>query len=459
MRGERMMHAADGNGDGKPEPDDLLASTDKAFRPVDPQIGPDGALWFGDWCNALIGHMQYSQRDPNRDHVRGRVYRLVAKDRPPIETVIQYGKTEAELLEQLREYEPRTRYRARRELYARPTWKVVPVVKDWVAELETDDAEYERLRCEALWILQSHHAVDEQLLHDVLRSKSADARAAATHIVADERDYLPSAQELLAAQATDDHPRVRLEAIRGLSFFPNMDAVNAALKVLELPMDSWLSYTLEHTMVALEPAWSEAYTGGTLSAGNGAGQEFVEKMLANRRPGLVAESHLKVLLNPEASDTARLRAYMGVEGLRGKAENGEAVFRRVCAACHKIGDDGFNFGPELSDVGKRLTRREIHESILEPSKKVDPKYVATTVYTVDGLTEIGLVVEKNYKSITLVVAEGKKKVIARDDIDELVETKQSSMPENLASTLAPAEFLDVIEFLSKQQAEPAKSGN
>ena len=60
-------------------PDDLLVSTDKNFRPVDPQIGPDGALWFGDWCNALIGHMQYSQRDPNRDHQRGRIYRLVYK--------------------------------------------------------------------------------------------------------------------------------------------------------------------------------------------------------------------------------------------------------------------------------------------------------------------------------------------------------------------------------------------
>jgi hypothetical protein len=90
LRGSRIMHpiksrppvAGNGSSDEKPLPNDLLASTDKVFRPVDPQIGPDGALWFGDWCNALIGHMQYSQRDPNRDHVRGRVYRLVAKNRP-----------------------------------------------------------------------------------------------------------------------------------------------------------------------------------------------------------------------------------------------------------------------------------------------------------------------------------------------------------------------------------------
>src|SRR5258707_3393574 len=95
---------------------DLVKSTDKHFRPVDPRIGPDGALWFGDWANALIGHMQYSQRDPNRDHKNGRIYRLVYKDKPLLTPVTQAGKSEAELLDQLREYEWRTRYAARPQL-------------------------------------------------------------------------------------------------------------------------------------------------------------------------------------------------------------------------------------------------------------------------------------------------------------------------------------------------------
>lgn len=71
-------------------PDDLIRSDDKHFRPADPQIGPDGALWFGDWANALIGHMQYSQRDPNRDHTRGRIYRLVYPSRP-VRSVTQFN--------------------------------------------------------------------------------------------------------------------------------------------------------------------------------------------------------------------------------------------------------------------------------------------------------------------------------------------------------------------------------
>src|SRR5688500_13687922 len=129
-RGHRLMRIVrNEQGMRKRIPHDLLASTDKNFRPDDPQIGPDGALWFGDWCNALIGHMQYSQRDPNRDKKHGRIYRLVYKDRPLLDPVTQHGKSELELLEQLREYEPRTRYRARRELRDRPNDVVAKAVK------------------------------------------------------------------------------------------------------------------------------------------------------------------------------------------------------------------------------------------------------------------------------------------------------------------------------------------
>jgi putative heme-binding domain-containing protein len=115
-----------------------------------------------------------------------------------------------------------------------------------------------------------------------------------------------------------------------------------------------------------------------------------------------------------------------------------------------VGDVGTEFGPNLSDVGKRLTRRDIIDSVIEPSKKVDKKYVATSIITTEGRTEVGLVIEQDDKSVTLVMAEGKRKTIPRDEIDEMTETNQSSMPENLAATLAPTEFLDVIEFLARQ---------
>jgi hypothetical protein len=60
---------------GKRAPN-LLNSSDRNFRPGETQIGPDGAIWFLDWHNPLIGHMQHNARDPLRDHVHGRIYRI-----------------------------------------------------------------------------------------------------------------------------------------------------------------------------------------------------------------------------------------------------------------------------------------------------------------------------------------------------------------------------------------------
>ncbi|MEX2171577.1 MAG: PVC-type heme-binding CxxCH protein [Pirellulales bacterium] len=449
FKGHRLMQAAQDEGGNKKEvPDNLLISSDKNFRPVDPQIGPDGAVWFGDWCNALIGHMQYSQRDPSRDNVHGRIYRLVAKERPLLDSISQHDKSEAELLEQFRVYEPRTRYRARRELHDRPTPVVAAAVKKWVVELDPEDPEYDRLRCEALWVLQGHHAVDAELLEGVLQSKAFQARAAATHLAADEREYLRGAFEMLQAQVRDEHPRVRLEAVRGLSFFPTLESVDAALVALERPLDSWLRYTLEHTIGALEPVWAEGFQAGALASGNPRAQEFVADYVARQRPGLAAQGHLKLMLNPDAPADARNQGYEALEKLAGNAGNGQAVHRRICATCHKVGDTGYEFGPALTDVGKRLTRRELIESIIEPSKKVDPKYVTTSVLTADGLTEVGFVISRTEDSLTLALPEGKQKTFANDDIDEVFETKQSSMPENLGSTVSPAEFLDVIEYLT-----------
>ncbi len=64
---------------------------------------------------------------------------------------------------------------------------------------------------------------------------------------------------------------------------------------------------------------------------------------------------------------------------------------------------------------------------------------------------VGFIVTKSQDSVTLLMAEGKQATIPLSDIDEQGQTNQSSMPENLASTLSPGEFLDVIEFLSARK--------
>ena len=442
LAGERLKK------DGKPY--DLIRSKDKNFRPADPQIGPDGALWFGDWCNALIGHMQYSQRDPNRDHVRGRIYRLVAKDRPLLKPVTQYGKSEMELLEQFREYEPRTRYRARRELSGRPADNVFQAVKAWAAKLSPQDAQYDRLITEALWVLQLHHAVDQDLLAKVLSAKDFRARSAGVHYVSDLARLMPNAADLMIAASKDAHPRVRAEASRGLSFIPSEASVDAVMEIAATEQDKWLSYVNEHTIAALQQTWQPLYRSGTLAKKNAKGLEAIEKYLATSGPGIAAERQIKILLEaPEArTQVARNNAYAALEKLPGNAENGKAVFSRVCANCHQISGKGYAFGPEMTLVAGRLNRHDLIESIVEPSAKMDPKYLTELIRTTDDEVLAGFVKEETATEITLALPEGKTRTLKIEDIEERKVAKQSSMPENLGATIAPSEFLDLIEYLT-----------
>ncbi len=431
---------------------DLVRSTDKNFRPSDPQIGPDGALWFGDWANALIGHMQYSQRDPNRDHQHGRIYRLVGKDKPLVTPVTQFGKTVPEILEQLREYEWRTRYRARRELRDRPTAEVVAAVTTWVSGLDPTAKDYERLLCEALWIEQGHHAIDPDLLKKVIAAKAPQARAAAVHVAAEERDLVPGAFDLLKAAATDVHPRVRTEALRGLSFYATPEAVEAALAVTKLPLDYWTRYTLEATLGATESVWRPGFLAGKLSKGNPTGEKIMTDILSSSKAGGAASPHLRLLLGtePQTAET-RNKAMTALAGMKGNPTNGRAVFVRSCTACHKVGNgEGQDYGPNMAEVGKRLTRVKIVESIIDPNADVEPKYASTRVVTLDGKVIVGLVVSDTKKEI--VIFDGKeKKTIPVEDIETKTVLKQSSMPEGQAAAMSPAEFLDLIEYLAAQK--------
>jgi hypothetical protein len=233
----------------------LLRSSDPNYRPVALQFGPDGALYVIDWFNPLIGHMQHSIRDPNRDHSHGRIWRITYKNRPLVAAPKIAGETIPKLLDLLKEYEDRTRYRVRRELSERKTEDVMTALDQWISGLDKSDANYEHNMLEALWVRQQHNTPDQKLLEMVLKSPDYRARAAATRVLCYWRDRINEPLKLLEQQVNDDHPRVRLEAIRALSFFRGKDADPArqiAVASLVLPQDSYLEYTWKETDSTLE---------------------------------------------------------------------------------------------------------------------------------------------------------------------------------------------------------------
>jgi hypothetical protein len=234
------------------EAEPILQSADENFRPVDAEVGPDGALYFVDWHNPIIGHMQHNLRDNTRDRAHGRVFRVTYEGRPLLKPLPVAGEPIPRLLDLLKEPENRVRYRAKIELSARNTPEVMAALRTWIDRLDPKDPQYEHHMMEALWVHQWHNRVDEKLLARMLRSSEPWARAAATRVLCYWRDRVANPLGLLKAQVNDEHPAVRLEAVRAASFFTTPDAAALALESLNHPQDRFLEYTLDRTMDTLQ---------------------------------------------------------------------------------------------------------------------------------------------------------------------------------------------------------------
>ena len=266
----------DGSGFVGVETDPLLQSADVNFRPVAMQFGPDGALYVVDWFNPLIGHMQFSFRDPRRDKTHGRVWRVTAKGRPLLERPRIHGQPIAAQLEYLKAYEDRTRYWTRLALREQPTEALVAALRTWVKALDASAADYEHHLLEALWVFQHHDVVEAPLLKQLLEAKEFRARAAAVRVLQHWFDRVDGAMDLLAARTQDAEPRVRLEAVRAASFVPTAQAAEVALASLRHPTDYYLQYALDSTITTLAKAWKPALTAGQPLAGdNPAGLSYL----------------------------------------------------------------------------------------------------------------------------------------------------------------------------------------
>jgi putative membrane-bound dehydrogenase-like protein len=242
----------EGSGFEAKEVEPLVMGDDGNFRPVDVQIAPDGSLYIIDWHNALIGHLQHNLREPNRDHSHGRIWRLKHKTRPLLKPAEIDGQPIEALLELLQVPEDRTRYRAKRELAARDSRAVLAALETWNSNLDPGDEDYEHHLLESLWMYQTHNVVNEELLEKLLTAKDHRARAAATRVLSFWLQEIPSHRELLQRCINDEHPRVRLEGVRAVSFLRGDEAIELALSVLEHDMDDYLQYTLDETMRRLE---------------------------------------------------------------------------------------------------------------------------------------------------------------------------------------------------------------
>jgi len=242
-----------------------LMSGNNEFRPVETRVGPDGALYVCDWLNPVIGHYQASYRDPRRDRSHGRIWRVTAKDRPLIPKPQLAAKDATALISSLRSKERWERDTAKFALYRMDTAPVLAAASTALAgALSEGDT---RLLYELSGVFAAHESPSPKILSRLMASSDFRERAWATHLVGLWANTLEDPLSLLQKAVTDEHPRVRLEAVVACAWVRAKDAP-AALKIATLaidkPTDPAIRHALTQCIHSLAPQWRPALAKGQL---------------------------------------------------------------------------------------------------------------------------------------------------------------------------------------------------
>ncbi|MCA9269069.1 MAG: c-type cytochrome, partial [Planctomycetales bacterium] len=135
------------------------------------------------------------------------------------------------------------------------------------------------------------------------------------------------------------------------------------------------------------------------------------------------------------------------------AERGAAIFNRAqCAKCHRHGDTGEGLGPDLTNVGRRFRKKDILESIIYPSHVISDQYRSKTLITTSGQQFTGIVSRGAPGELVVLQADGQKVVLRDSNIDEVLPSKLSAMPEGLLEGLSLEEVTDLFTYLQSNAA-------
>ena len=183
---------------------DLLTSADKAFRPVAIQFGPDGCLYVVDWYNKVISHNEVPRNHPDRDRVRGRIWRIRHASQRVREPVAVAKLPTEDLPKHLGAANARIADLAWQEIVDRKAIATIPALEKRATDTDAPTA----VRVGSLWALEGLGAVAVSLLEQLVADSSPTLRHEAIRIAGascTEADF----RRLAAPLLLDPSPRVR----------------------------------------------------------------------------------------------------------------------------------------------------------------------------------------------------------------------------------------------------------
>lgn len=116
-----------------------------------------------------------------------------------------------------------------------------------------------------------------------------------------------------------------------------------------------------------------------------------------------------------------------------------------CFKCHAVRGEGSTIGPDLSNLPQR-DYQSVLRDITEPSFAINPDYISQVVTLSDGRVLTGTLRTEG-DQLQLADTNGKVTLIRRDEIEDVIPSRDSIMPEGLPKQLGPAKIADLLTFL------------
>lgn len=179
--------------------------------------------------------------------------------------------------------------------------------------------------------------------------------------------------------------------------------------------------------------------------------KFIASALLNsaRWPGIKSEA-AKLLPLPQGQNSA-LPPVADLIKMQGDPAKGAKVFRRPevnCISCHRVNDEGADFGPGLSEIGTKLAKEAIYEAILDPSAGIAFGYEAWQLELKNGEEPFGLITSETADEITVKTQNGISTPYKKSDIAKRTKMKLSIMPQGLQMAMTTQDLVDLVEYLS-----------
>ncbi|MCA9084688.1 MAG: NPCBM/NEW2 domain-containing protein [Planctomycetaceae bacterium] len=197
---------------------------------------------------------------------------------------------------------------------------------------------------------------------------------------------------------------------------------------------------------------------------NGAGQlaEMVEQKTLDTEllPAVAAALHSapsrasreiaeRLFPSPPGKEGAPLPPLSQLVDMKGDVSNGRLVFNTTgtCHKCHIVNKIGREVGPDLSEIGSKLSRQALFESILYPSAGISHNYEAYTLLLTSGTTVTGLITSETDDSVSIKADDGIVRTFRTAEVEEKVRQKISLMPADLQKVMTVQEIVDVVDYL------------